>query len=40
VLPGAPRPQIVANAAVAPRKRKMADAGMVHEDGEGYRGKR
>jgi transcriptional regulator with XRE-family HTH domain len=39
VLPGMPRPQIVANAAAAPRKRKMADAVMVHEDGEGYRGK-
>ena len=39
VLPGAPNPRIVAIGAVVPRKRKIADAGMVHEDGEGYRGK-
>jgi HTH-type transcriptional regulator/antitoxin MqsA len=39
VLPGAPRPQIDSNAAVAPRKRKIADAGVVQEDGEVYRGK-
>jgi HTH-type transcriptional regulator/antitoxin MqsA len=39
VLTSVPRPRNVANAVVAPRKRKPADAGMVHEDGEGYRGK-
>lgn len=39
VLPGAPRPQVVATGAVVHRKRKIADADMVHEDGEGYQGK-
>ena len=40
VLPGAPRPQSVANAVAAPRKRKTASAGMVHEDSEKYQGKK
>jgi HTH-type transcriptional regulator/antitoxin MqsA len=39
VLSGVPRPQAVAASAAAPRKRKIADAVMVHEDGEEYRRK-
>jgi HTH-type transcriptional regulator / antitoxin MqsA len=40
VLPGAPRPQIVANAVTAPPKCKTVSAGMVHEDGEEYQRKK
>jgi len=39
VLSGVPRPQAVPIGAVASRKRKTVDAGMVHEDGEAYQGK-